>query len=367
MVNSKYSTGTSDVRNEACAWIAQLESGNLTKADAEAFREWLQRSPQHAAQVRALAKLSADLNVLTGMAEPLRAAANHYEEVMPGQRHRNRSFSIFTAGAGVAVGVLIVALVILSQNLDSSLNYEAALITATGEHRDYVLPDGSTIALNTASQISVRYSDEERFVQLIRGEAIFEVASNVDRPFVVRANNTIVEAIGTAFLVRFESELFEVAVTEGSVKVTDLMNITADAPDEAGTPVPAVRTHSVATEPIVLAAGQALSLPVGGSVAMPEFAVVEEISERQLQRKMAWQEGLLDFSDSPLEEVIREVSRHTTLNIEIEDPALRELMFGGVFRTGDTEPLFQALEITYNIQADYIDDEAVRLSRTLSD
>jgi len=90
MSTSQHSRQAPDITAEACAWIAQLETGDLTPADVDAFREWMHRSPRHVAEIQRLARLSADLNILTALAQPLREAAAHYEPFV--ERPSGRSF-----------------------------------------------------------------------------------------------------------------------------------------------------------------------------------------------------------------------------------------------------------------------------------
>ncbi len=206
-------------------------------------------------------------------------------------------------------------------------------------------------------------------MRLLEGEVLFTVETDPERPFLVIAGDKTIEAVGTAFLVRHDAASFEVTVTKGRVRLEDLVapaelndRKPGDSADrvfkDVGTGLPA--------EPIFLRAGQrfaSLSLDI---MAAPVPPTVEPITQSDLRRKLAWQEGLLEFSDTPLETVIREVSRHTTLKIEISDPSLRDLKFGGMFRTGDTEPLFKALENAYDIHAVYINDDLVKLTRPSS-
>ncbi|WP_292295098.1 FecR/PupR family sigma factor regulator, partial [Marivita sp.] len=71
-----------DITGDACAWLAQLETGELTPADRDAFREWMHRNPLHVREIRRLAALSKNLNVLTGMTDSLEQANDHYEFVL---------------------------------------------------------------------------------------------------------------------------------------------------------------------------------------------------------------------------------------------------------------------------------------------
>ncbi len=382
MSNKPFSQSTAHIRTEACAWIAQLETGDLKPADVDAFREWTQRSPQHAGEVHRLARLSADLNLLTDMAGPLQEAAAHYQPVLAPKSTRWRAALPWVTSFGAAL-LLLVTVVVMRQSTESApQQWPLMLTTEVGEYQETTLPDGSTVALNTNSQLKVEYTAGRRSMRLLQGEVLFTVAKNPERPFVVFVGSRSIAAIGTAFLVRHDADSFEVAVTEGQVRLEVITMITpepaetarlengiqespASWDDAAGAQI-ADHGPILPSAPIVLRAGQQFAI---SSLDAPKATVphaVETITQTDLRRKLARQEGLLEFSDTPLNTVIREVSRHTTLKIEISDPALRDLKFGGMFRTGDTEPLFRALHTAYDIQAVYIREDTVRLTRAKS-
>ena len=65
--------------------------------------------------------------------------------------------------------------------------YETVAKTTVGERRTVKLPDGSSVELNTASELAVRYTASARAIRLTRGEAYFTVASDPQRPFSVHA------------------------------------------------------------------------------------------------------------------------------------------------------------------------------------
>ena len=109
----------------------------------------------------------------------------------------------------------------------------------------------------------------------------------------------------------------------------------------------------------MLAAGQRLFIP-----AQSVAEAVQVISEDELRRKLSWQEGLLDFTDTPLGEVVSEVNRYNIIQVVITDPALSELKFGGIFRTKDTELLMEALESAFEIKSEYVDDTTIHLKST---
>ena len=338
------------VRAEASAWLAQLDKGDLRAADLEALREWIQRSPRHAQELRQLARLSEDLNVLTDLAGPLHDAARSYYVRSPASRR----IPWAATAAILAVLAVVVGLVFHARDQPRDA-WSKFATTAVGEQREVTLPDGSAIALNSDSRLRVSYGARYRNVRLLQGEALFEVARDPHRPFVVDAGMGRVEALGTTFAVRLDLDSIEVAVTHGRVRVYDRH---APAPG-GGSPV-----GETPTPAIVLARGERVVIVPPLAEATPE---TQTVPIRELQRKLAWREGLLDFSETPLDEVVREVGRHTNLEILVEDESLRSLEFNGLFRIGDTGPLFGALKTSFGIDARYIDADTVSLSRRAQD
>ena len=342
----------SDVTAEACAWIAQFETGDMTPEDFAAFREWMQRSPRHASEMKRLAHLSQNLDVLTEMAEPLEDAMTQFREIVA---RRKRPFWRRASVAFASAVMLVCAAggAYFYQSFDRpDANEPVMIATAIGDYEERVLPDGSVVELNSNSHIELEFTREERKIRLLRGEAFFRVASNPARPFVVAAGDNQVTAVGTAFAVRLfdvEDQL-EVTVPDGRVAVSTPPALTAAA--GAG----AAAQAEAKTDLLVLKAGQNIVVS-----PLAETAPIIEMSQRDLQRKLSWQEGLFDFSETPLIDVIEEVSRHTAMQIEIADPQLRNLKFGGVFRTGETTALLHALEASFDIEVEYVDDQHVRL------
>jgi len=365
---------SSDIRNEACAWLSQIETGDMKLADNEAFREWIQRSPKHMHEMQRLSRVSLNINMLTDMVAPLNQAAKQY---VPASPRANRKWSspgtVFT---GMALAVLTLAIGFQLQRSPAVIVSKAPEVIATqiGEYREEALPDGSTIALNTDSKVEIDFSDERRDVRLLKGEVLFTVEHDPARPFMVTAGNKTVQAVGTAFLVRHDPARFEVTVTEGKVRLQQTaaeqaQRVTGQQSSqspESEEPEPRVVNSRIAVpqDGLVLRAGERFA-QVGGEESQSEFTIttIEAVSESDLKRQLAWQEGLLEFSDTSLSQVVAEVSRHTNLKIEIPDPALRDLKFGGIYRIGDTQPLFKALHAAYNINVVYIREDTVQLTR----
>jgi len=182
--------------------------------------------------------------------------------------------------------------------------------TIAGERRVITLSDGSKLSLDANSEVTVRYGKHDRSLQLLKGQARFDVAHDRKRPFSVVAGDQKVIATGTAFNIDMAGPKVLVTLIEGHVVVLD-------ESDGTGTARP---------RSIELRAGQQLttgpSLPV-------------EIAPANIRRVTAWTVGQLMFDDEPLSSVVERVNRYGGMQIVIADPQVGAMKISGVFNAGD--------------------------------
>lgn len=348
-----------EIAVEACAWFAQLETGDMTAADVSALREWMARSPAHAREIREIARLSGELTVLTQLAGPLATVSGADSPL------RRRRFGAGRAGAMLAAAaVLAVGAVIATLALRPGETGPAVYQTGVGEYDTVVLPDGSEVRLNTDTLVDVSFEADERRVRLVYGEALFDVRRNERRPFRVYSGQSVAEAVGTSFVVRLKGAVTELAVVEGLVAFSKLPAGGSAAPrTEPGSErTTAGGTASSPTRKVLVRAGEGVTSDDIALAAAPtgRQTAVSSITEGEIRRRLSWTEGLLEFSQAPLDEVVAEVSRHIDVSIVIADPGLESLTFGGIFRTGDVDHLIEALE-PLGVRAERYGDDEIRL------
>ncbi len=313
---------------EAAAWVAKLDGGELTADDLRTLRAWSQQSPHHHAALDEMAERWDNLDVLAVYRDRLDAPAHSFM--------RNSWLSAVLA-AGLAMLAVALWFTVGPAAIDITAQ-NATYATAVGEQRDITLPDGTTLRINTNSRLRVAFTKARRTVRLYHGEVFFEVVKSADWPFEVDTGNVMVTAVGTAFSVRIDANnAVEVNVTEGRVRVS--AHASLPVADSAG-----AESNAYTAE---LTAGQQVRFDqVIGSVQTLERA--------QLERELSWRDGMLIFDRQPLEQVVEEVSRYTPVKIIITDPVLRRLEFGGYFPTGDTEALLNTLESNFGIHVDRV-------------
>ena len=333
---------TTSINQQACAWIAKLH-GEPSAKDLQNFRAWMAQSPAHKTEVRQLAKLWGELDVLTELAvvqEPLSTqstSARLFDKVAALIKLPNWNRPLATMVTATLVAVLALPIII-------DIN-KTTYSTDIGEQELITLRDGSTVLLNTNSSIRVDYSLETRNISLLSGQAHFEVTKDNTRPFKVYAGKGLVRAVGTAFSVYLQPDIIEVTVTEGTIELSAVAP--APAPTNQPETEPTAPSKTI-TKLSLVTAGQNATMDQDTS----SIDSIEVIDAPEIVQKLAWHQGLLRFSGDPLEDVVAEISRYTDLSIVILDPEIRDLRIGGFFKVGETEKMFQALETSFGVRVE---------------
>jgi transmembrane sensor len=218
-----------------------------------------------------------------------------------------------------------------------------------------LLEDGSVVELKPGAEIEVGYTGAARRVSLVRGEAHFEVAKNPDRPFIVRAGEIEVRAVGTAFAVQLATSQVEVLVTEGRVAV------------ERSPVAPPVATpsspDSLAPRPPTLV-GAGARVVVAREPSAADRPVVSELSAAEIGDRLAWRAPRLEFTRTPLSEVLPLVNRHNRAQIRLADPALGQVRISGILRADNLDTLLQLLEDEYALRGEWRGQDEVVLRRS---
>ena len=313
---------------QAAAWHARMHAPDVTDADRARFHVWLAADPAHAREYRDLAGLWHDIDAMHGSPE-VADALRHAQAWRA--RPRRPSWSVpwrvrpvLVAGAA-ALGMMLVVLAAVLIGPGDGGDYRTAL----GEQRTVALADGSVVTLNTATQLTVAYSDTERRVELVAGQAQFDVVPDARKPFVVAAGGGEVRALGTVFDVYKAGETVTVTLLEGRVEVRHL---------EPPSVAPMAVTAPVRTE---LSPGQRVSY--GDRHTLSAVAAVD------VARATAWRQGKLDFHDTPLAEAIAQANRYSRVKLELADRSLADRRISGVFKAGNSELLAEGLQVYFGL------------------
>lgn len=215
-------------------------------------------------------------------------------------------------------------------------NRGTSYATNLGEIRRVPLADGSVMAINSATEVTVQMAGRAREIELSKGEAWFQVAKDPSRPFVVAAGRVKARAVGTAFSVRMHEAAVEVLVNEGIVETWSDEN-------------ESLRLHIAAGERIMIS----------------DRAIVhyEAAKSSSVDRALAWRGGLIDLNGTELSEAADEFNRYNERLIVIADPKLAVEKFDGLFSVNDPEGFAEAVKITLGARVNNDDPRYIRIER----
>ena len=338
------------LEDQAAKWVARLDDDRPSEATLSEFRQWARQSPAHQDAFEAYVAVWEKMNMLSQMVPPRESEAR---QVLPWYQR-------FNTAPRLTACAMLLGLVFMLQPWLMSGNERYT--TAVGEQKTITLPDGSIALLNTSSAIELRYSKDRRVIYLAQGEAHFDVVKNPDVPFEVHAGQGLVRAVGTAFGVYLRANDVEVVVTEGVVELDRLVASEESSNSPAAQPTVAVAPSGAELE-------KSNEAPTRAQVSAGNLATYDRHTAKHIllaeletiEDKVSWHQGLLVFDDEPLENVVAELSRYTTTKILIPERAVREMKVGGHFKVGDTEAIFEALQISFNIRAETVSEGVVYL------
>ncbi|ESQ91205.1 hypothetical protein ABAC460_06485 [Asticcacaulis sp. AC460] len=310
------------VEAQASAWVARMYAQPDDAVRAE-FLAWHDADARHAgAYLRAEAAwiLLDRAQVLThgsGLAGREVAA-----QLKRRKAERTRRYVLGGAMAASVAGAAAVGVTLLGR---------VTLETGHGELRNVPLEDRSMAAVNTDSRIDVAMKDDMRHVDLVKGEAWFQVAKNPDAPFVVTAGDIRVRAVGTAFSVRRHDGGADVLVTEGVVEAWSIKD-------------PSRR--------VTLTAGAEAFVPA-------QDAIQSTHHPEEVERKLAWRDRQVMLNSTALSEAVAEFNRYNDREIIIADPALRSAELVGGFQVDQPESFVRAVQVALDVPVSIGEDRII--------
>ena len=309
-------------------WFARLRSEDCTPMERLSFQHWRTR-PENATAYRQTEALWRDAGDLKHHASIEALSAEVLAQTAPRRGFARWSGLSRSLALAASVAMVAVALGFGRVMMEGGSVYATGL----GEQRTVALQDGSRVTLNTDTRLKVNFSESRRDLVLLSGEALFDVAHDPTRPFLVTAGLGSVTAIGTRFQVRREVGEVQVTLLEGRVRVDS-----AEAP-----------------APVEMAPGEQVRI----AKTNPEITRHKIDSEAAL----SWTSGRLIFRSTPLAEAVAEVNRYAKTKIRIADASLESLRISGTFVTGDSELLAAALQTDMPVKAEFSGDAEIVLRR----
>ncbi|MGZ3378506.1 MAG: FecR family protein [Phenylobacterium sp.] len=318
------------VAEEAARWFARLQGEAATGDDWQAFERWLGSSPAHARAYERLEGLWIDLE-FTPVAKELGGrplfAPRRARPARPASRDQLQRRAVWGAGAAIAAGLVVAVAVGMQPAAVATQTYE----TPAGQTRDIVLADGTHIRLNAASKITVRLERDARRVEMADAEAVFDVAHDAQRPFLIAVGDRQVRVVGTEFNLRHRADLVDLTVRRGIVEVRP-----------AGDP---------GSAPTRVTVGQELTHIEGQNGQVLKVADADAA--------FAWTSGQLIYRDQPLADVAADLSRRFGTPVRTADARTAALRFTGVLVTDNEADVLRRLSAYAPVRVERTSTEVI--------
>ena len=339
-----------DVEQQAAAWFTRCDRG-LTPAEQDDYLQWMQEDARHPA---AYARQEETLQRLEQLREwhPVQSTEPNPDLFAPARSRSWWKWMSLTLSVAAAIVIGLVFFGVQPKRPVRSPVAKAVLVV----NEQKTLPDGSVVELREGSAISVQFTDAERRVYLTGKEALFTVAKNPARPFLVVADGVTVRAVGTAFAVRLNTAAIEVLVTEGKVSLGQSLATGTDS--QSGVSSVAANGVPETASPMVVAGERATVSRVMAALA----PLVTQVTAEEIKEELSWQKPRLQFYELPLVEALAEFNRHNKRQIVLGEVGLAAVPIGGSFRVDDIDGFVRLLEVTLGLRGEQGLDKVI-LSR----
>lgn len=311
--NSLESELNNSIDEQAIAWFIRLQADNVTSEEKTSFLRWLNQADAHRDTFNEINKLWGDADLLQALGE---AAQKH--RIAPQKK-------IITAHKLPLAMAACLALTLLFHS-ELAILLQGDYSTGLGERKTVNFDDGSTAMLNTDSVIAVNMDGPQRRVELLKGEAYFEVKPDPNRPFIVQAGHSTTRVLGTRFFVHEKGDSDEVKVMSGRVEVTDKRTL---------------------KQPVVLHDREAVSVD-GAGLGEPRLL--------DAALTTSWVNGFLVFENVPLESVINQIRRYRTGLVVYRDNNLRGLKINGRINLRESDDMLKVLGKNLSVKMTYLTD-----------
>jgi transmembrane sensor len=299
------------LQNQASYFFTCKKEG-FTPEQQGAFEAWYAQSPEHQKAFENVQKMASLYATLSKNVKDEIVQSVHQEIKREAIFRRNRYFAI------AASILLVLCLGVYERYLAFFVPHSYATEKQT---QQVLLPDDSTVLLDVKTKAVMRYANTKREITLEEGKALFDVAKNPDKPFIVHAGTLNIKVLGTHFEVKNYNNRVEVSVIEGIVSVE-----TAEK-------------ESLAT----LTQGKKLSFDTQNNHMSLKNVPIANIA--------SWREGILMFHDETLQSALDEFKHYQDLNISVQKE-VQNFSISGSFATDEVDKFLRALTKIYALKVD---------------
>lgn len=296
---------SSSIRERAAEWFLRLHAHDLNVAERFAYLEWLKASPVHIGETLQICQLYSLLYPMkkqlffTNEDDVTNVIDLPTREAAAAPTKTRSSWYVRTLAVVAAIG-----LVVLAGTRAHRAWFEPGIDTQAGEWRSLTLDDGSSVSVGPRTQLRDQFGESRRLLLLSRGEALFQVARDSARPFIVHAGRAVIRATGTRFAVEHRDRDVVVTVEEGTVLVSN-----------------------------GVAGARAVALSATEQVTVSD-AWPPAVAHVNAARELAWANRRLVFERDTIAAAAAEFNRRNRVQIVI-DPALGSEQVRGDFHADD--------------------------------
>ncbi|MEM9879359.1 MAG: FecR domain-containing protein [Pseudomonadota bacterium] len=330
---------TSQIRQSAALdrahyWRARMADPDVSGTERQEFHTWLGADVEHALAYDMADRLWESVGTLN--------TAVNQREIPNGRSGRVRSHLwALPIAASFAVFVLGISLFLHSTN-QSGPSVQPIVehyATEVGETREIALADGSLVTLGAKTSMDVTFSTDQRQITLSSGDALFTVAKDAGRPFIVTHQDLRVRVTGTVFDMRVSGLVADIAVAEGSVAVSYPIIV----PSADGYRTTALLSRA--------------QLSAGDRIAASRETGLGRVNRFDTESLGAWRDAQLAYADAPITEILADADRYTDHDIIIENPeALRRIRLSATFSAENIDRLIETLAYSYDLTLDRVGD-----------
>lgn len=310
------------LQQEGWELFLRLQEPSANASDLDRFEQWRGRSPLHLQAALEIEELWIGLDSIRDLPWPAP------DEIARDTDEKEADFlprRWIPVAAALAASLAALTLIFFFLASDTS-----SFSTGRGEHQLVNLPDGSEIIMGAMSEVTVEYSPARRHIRQTRGEVLFTVSEDPDRPFVVDTPSASVRALGTAFNINALVNTTVVSVVKGTVRV----DLEENALDGSGT----------------IAPGSSRELTVSQQISLGNGGILQDVHSANIDDVLAWRSGRFVFSGAPLRRVIEDINRYSDAQVRLGDLAAGELLFTGAIQRTQFETWLSALEASFPVR-----------------
>ncbi len=317
-----------ELAQQAAEWLVRLSADDMAPsvrvAVQDEFEKWKQANPKHAQSAR-------KMELIIQQTSQLRDTTSHTAHPVPARMaieavfREKRKYEWVKKNVITLILVMALAIPFWVAEQHYPLTYMLAeMRTTTGEWETYSLAHNNRITLNSLSAVNYPFNDNDRQLELVRGEVLVDVVTNPEYPFLVVTKHGKIYALGTRFIVSLDEENTTLTMLESSASIQTLDHGKKN------------------TDKLIISAGQRVSMSIQG------IGEVEEIDEHAFSD--AWKFRHLVVENQSLPEVLDELARHHAGFFHYDRVALEEKRVSAVLPLDDTEKALQLLARSFSLR-----------------